>query len=119
MGAGSMEAYVVNSSRSQLSVSCRSGGVKELPTISLDSNLVSKSSDEDAQFIVDKKNFPITLTKGDFEGGERGRLAQNAVWNLLFALRDAHTAYFVAEYPSKGKVERFSTLDARENVGQS
>jgi hypothetical protein len=63
MGAGSMEAYVVNSSGSQLSVSCRSGGVKELPTISLDSNLVSKSSDEDVQFIVDKKNFQVTLTK--------------------------------------------------------
>jgi len=115
MGAGSMEAYVANASGSQLSLSCRSGGVKEVPNVSLDSTLVSKSGDEYVQFIVDKRNLPITFTKGYFEGGDAsGRFVQNAVWNLLFALRDAHFPSFIAEYASKNKSERFSTLDARE-----
>jgi hypothetical protein len=115
MGGGMMEAYIKNSSGSELSASCRSGGDKDVPKIYLESDLISKTSDEDVQFIVDKKTFPITFTRGIFDG--TGRLAENAVWNLLFALKDAHSSFFTVEYPSKGKSEQFSILDVRENLG--
>jgi hypothetical protein len=118
MGAASESAQIKNSAGSEIFISCLSGNQFNIPTIHLESKLLSKSanqSDLSVQFVIDGKNFPVSFKQGTAAPGSRWRDNENG--NFIIALNDAKSKSFTAEYPDLQKSEKFSTLNVRDAVG--
>jgi hypothetical protein len=118
MGAGSASAQIQNRAGSEMIISCLSGNQFNIPTIHLESKLLSKSANQSdlyVQFVIDGKNFSVSFKQGTAAPGSRNRDNENG--NFITALNDAKTKSFAAEYPDLHKREKFSTLNVRDSVG--
>lgn len=118
-GQGVIEALIRNRAGSSLNISCSAGSTEKTASLFLETNVVPKPAKGkwlDIQIVVDGKNYPLNLDdKMAYDG--IGRNFYQALYSVAEALRKTKSKTFTVEYPMSGKSETFSTLNARDALG--